>query len=160
MGWRRQRILKERTMANSGRNVQLFGFPVWLPEEEEVPGFRVTPPEVPGFRVMPPEVPGFRTNPDGTVRLPTERPSNLADYASPSVMAAVTPSPLGPRIDPEIGLEVEVAPAPPPPPSMERNRLGISPEILMDPDLQPFYMDVPGRVLPRAKPWPYRRQDR
>ena len=79
-------------MANSRPNVQLFGYPVELRDEREVPGFRVRPPEE----------------------------------------------------DPQ------------PPPWMERNRLGIPPELLMDPDLQPFYMDVPGRVLPHPKPWPLR----
>ena len=136
-------------MANGRPNVQLFGFPVNLPDEQEVPGFRVRPPKR--------EVPGFRLNPDGLARLPAERQSSFAGYASPSVIAALTHPPLEPRIGAEPGIEVEVAPEPPQPPVwMERNRLGIPPELLMDPDLQPFYMDVPGRVLPYPKPWPLR----
>lgn len=135
-------------MVNSRRNVQLFGYPVRLPDEEEVPGFRVRPSD---------EVPGFRVNPDVSVGLPTERLSSLTDYDLPSLMAAVTQPPLQPRIGPEPGIDVEVAPEPPPPPNIERNMLGIAPELLMDPLLQPFYMDVPGRVLPRMRPWPWRR---
>jgi hypothetical protein len=139
-------------MANGRPNVQLFGFPVKLPDEQEMPGFRVRPPEG--------EVPGFRMNPDGSERLPAERQSSLAGYASPSVIAALTHPPLEPRIGAEPGIEVEVAPEPPQPPIwMERNRLGIPPELLMDPALQPFYMDVPGRVLPRPRSWPWRRPD-
>ena len=137
-------------MANNRPNVQLFGFPVELRGQQDVPGFRVRPPEE--------EVPGFRMNPDGSVRLPAERQSSLPGYASPSVLAALTHPPLEPRIEAEPGIEVEVAPEPPrPPPWMERNRLGIPPELLMDPDLQPFYMDVPGRVPPRQRPWPWLR---
>jgi hypothetical protein len=140
-------------MANGRPNVQLFGFPVELPGEQEVPGFRVRPSDE--------EVPGFRMNPDGSVRLPAERQSSLAGYASPSVIAALTHPPLEPRIGAEPGIEVEVAPEPPQPPVwIERNRLGIPPELLMDPNLQPFHMDVPGRVLPRPRPWPWRRPDR
>jgi hypothetical protein len=143
--------LKERIMANSRPSVQLFGFPVKLPDEQEVPGFRVRSEAVPGFRL----------NPAGPVRLPAERQSNLAGYASPSVIGALIHPPLEPRIGPEPGIEVEVAPQPPRPPEwMERNRLGIPPELLMDPDLQPFYMDVPGRVMPYPRPWPFRRPER
>ena len=77
-------------MANSRPNVQLFGYPVKLRDEQEVPGFRVRPPEE--------EVPGFRMNPDGSVRLPAEGQSSLAGYISPSVIAAITHPPLEPRI--------------------------------------------------------------
>lgn len=136
-------------MINSRRNVQLFGYPVRLPVEQEVPGFRVRPPEV--------EVPGFRVNPDGSARSSSEWPSSLAGYASSPVVAGLTQPLLEPRISPEPGIDVEVAPEPPPPPNIERNLLGIPPELLIDPLLQPFYMDVPGRVLPRARPWPWRR---
>ena len=66
-------ISKERTMANNRPNVQLFGFPVELRGQQDVPGFRVRPPEE--------EVPGFRMNPDGSVRLPAERQSSLPGYA-------------------------------------------------------------------------------
>ena len=52
--------LKERTMSNSRPNVQLFGYPVTLRSEQDVPGFRVKPPEE--------EVPGFHLNPDGSRR--------------------------------------------------------------------------------------------
>jgi hypothetical protein len=146
-------ILKERTMANSRPNVQLFGYPVKLRGEQDVPGFRVKPLEE--------EVPGFHLNPDGSARRPAERRLNLPGYASPSLIAALTHPPLEPRIEAEPGLEVEVAQEPPQPPVwMERNRLGIPPELLMDPNLQPFYMDVPGRVLPYPRPWPLRLPDR
>jgi len=37
-------ISKERTMANNRPNVQLFGFPVELRGQQDVPGFRVRPP--------------------------------------------------------------------------------------------------------------------
>src|SRR5882762_7409970 len=87
-----RRILKERTMVNSRRRVQLFGFPVELPGEQEVPGFHVWPPEE--------EVPGFRMNSDGSVRLPTERKSSVTDYAWPSVMAELTQPPLQPKVGP------------------------------------------------------------
>ena len=116
---------------------------------------------VPGFHVRPEAVPGFRVNPRDSVRLPTEQQSSLARYASPSVIAALAQPPLEPRIGPEPGIDIEVASEPPRPPDwMERNLLGIQPELLMDPNLQPFYMDVPGRVVPYPRPWPFRRQER
>jgi len=145
--------LKERTMVNSRRRVQLFGFPVELPGEQEVPGFHVWPPEE--------EVPGFRMNSDGSVRLPTERKSSVTDYAWPSVMAELTQPPLQPKVGPPPGIKMEVAPEPPPQPPawLGKNTLGIPYELLKDPALQPFYMDAPGRVLPRPRPWPWQRPD-
>lgn len=66
-------------MFNVRTKVNLLGFPVELPDEEQVPGFRVKVPEeqVPGFNVKPPadaEVPGFRMNADGSIR-ETEAPA-------------------------------------------------------------------------------------
>jgi len=107
--------LKERTMVNSRRRVQLFGFPVELPGEQEVPGFHVWPPEE--------EVPGFRMNSDGSVRLPTERKSSVTDYAWPSVMAELTQPPLQPKVGPQPGIKMEVAPEPPPPPARRAERI-------------------------------------
>ena len=67
-------IVKERTMANSRPNVQLFGYPVKLRGEQDVPGFRVKPPEE--------EVPGFHLSPDGSARRPAERRLNLPGWDS------------------------------------------------------------------------------
>jgi hypothetical protein len=56
-------------MANSRPNVQVFGYPVKLRGEKDVPSFRVKPPEE--------AVPGFHLNPDGSARRPAERRLNL-----------------------------------------------------------------------------------
>jgi hypothetical protein len=83
-------------------------------------------------------------------------------YVPTSVAAALTQPFLDLRIERQPGIKAvpDAAPSPSPePPSwMDRNMLGIPPELLRDPSY--FHIEVPGEVPPRIEYWPRRHWNR